>query len=396
MLQASTSVMIPELMKAFSIDVVGVGFISASFFYPYLILQIPAGLLVDRIGPRKLLSIAIPICALACFIFAKANNMAVAESSRLLMGMVSAPGVVAALYLAATWFPVKKFALLVGLTEMLGVLGGAIGEQVLGHMVTGVGWRESMVACGVVGLVLAILAWLFVRDRPQIIKEPIDVVYETTGVWQRLRSVISIPQAWIVGLYAGFMFALIPAFAALWSVPLIEDIYKAPLHTAASASSMIFIGAALGTPLAGWISDRIGRRKPVMYTGAVLSFITFVCILYTSAIPLNLMFVLLFLLGLFSSSYVISFAIMREITQPDNHGTAMGYANMMCVIVGAPILQPLIGLFLRYGWSGKVINGVAIYSAGDYQRALTALTVCLALAIVNVFFVKETYCQQSA
>jgi len=385
LLQTSTSVMLPDLMKAFSVDILTVSIITSSFFYPYLILQIPAGLLVDRFGPRRLLTVSIALCALASFIFSVAPNVSVAVSSRMMMGMVSAPAVATTLYIVSHWFPRRQFALIVGLTEMFGMLGGVLGERLLSECVSGWGWRGTMYGTAVVGGVLALLCWLLVRDQP-----PTDMVENnassipcaTRSTWQHLRHVMGHGQVWLSGFYAGLMFVLIAAFASLWAVPFMEEVYGVSLIIAATASSFIFIGAALGAPLFGWLSDYLDKQRLPMIVSALLSLIVIACILYIPHIPLVLLYGLFFLLGLVSAGYVIAFAIVRNITDKETHGTAMGFTNMMCILIGAPVLQPLIGWLLEYNWQGQMVDAAVHYTTLDYQFALTSLPVCLVLALL--------------
>jgi sugar phosphate permease len=134
LLRGLPSVMIPELMNSLKISVVDVGVLCCCFFYSYLALQIPSGILIDRYGVRGLLTATILICAFACLLFAFAQQLFIAELSRFLMGIVASASVVSALYLASNWFSVQRFGLLAGFMEMLGMLGGAVGQASLANM----------------------------------------------------------------------------------------------------------------------------------------------------------------------------------------------------------------------------------------------------------------------
>lgn len=393
LLQASTSVMIPCLEKAFSVSIVAVGLLSSSFFFTYLVLQIPAGIVVDKYGPRRLLTVSVLITAAASFMFANSHYFSTAEASRMLMGIVTAPAVPAALYLAAKWFPPRRFALVAGLTEMTGMIGGAIGERFLSQCVQGsLGWRGTMYLCAKIAIVLAILIWFVVRDKPKQAQIAESSNAKQCNVWQHLLQVIRIPQVWWNGLFSGFTFAIIAAFAALWAVPFLQQVYGLTLVHAAQMSSILFIGTALGTPVFGWLSDRIGRRKPIMFFGSIVSAITMISILYIPELPLPLMNALFFILGFSVGCYAIAFAVVREITPPEVHGTAMGFTNMMCILIGAPVLQPVIGWLIHFNASKELATATINYGNTDYRIALSALPIALVLSIVNVFFIKETYC----
>ena len=388
LLQTSTSVMIQDLEQAFHIDVVGVSLLSSSFFYTYLFLQIPAGLVVDRFGARITLIVCMFSMVIANIMFAKAQSLVTAEISRILLGVFSAPAVVATLYLAARWFPAHYFALLAGLTEMLGMIGGAAGQAFLAHFVQGVGWRTTLLGCSVAGFILACCAYALVQDKSD------DVKISSHGLSRRLPffvsiwRVVSMPQAWINGVFSGLLFATVAAFAGFWCIPFLMAYYSISLSAAASASAVIFIGTAFGAPLLGWLSDRIGMRCLLMRLMTFLVCVTLSVILFFPWIPFALMVILLFLLGIFSGIYALPFAVMRDITPSEIQGAAMGFTNMMCILLGAPIFQPIIGWFVRWHAAG------AVYSLGDYQYALALLPVSLAVAFGLTFFIQETYCRK--
>ncbi|CAN5334502.1 MFS transporter [soil metagenome] len=389
LLQTSTSVMVPHLMRDFSINAVYVGLLSSSFFYTYILLQIPSGLLVDRIGAKLVLSLSLAICGIASFLFAFSHSFAMAECSRLIMGLATAPAVVCTLYLASNWFPARFFALLAGLTEMLGMLGGAIGEQLLARSVQHIGWRSTLIACGFIGVSLALVTWLIVRDRPVNAPKPyISLKQSNTSLWSQSLQIVGLPQAWLNGLFAGLVFVLIQAFASLWAVPYFMQRFSIGLNTAAGLSAMVFFGTALGAPLAGWYSERVRQRRNVMLCGASGALFAIMLILYGPLTSIASMFVWLFILGFFCGSYVIPFAVVRDITPAPIRGTAMGYVNMMCIALGAPLVQPLIGWVLhRSDHSNDITN--TIFSISSYQTAFITLPICLTLALLITFFIRE-------
>ncbi len=389
LLQASTSVMIPCLESAFGISIAGVGFLSASFFYSYMILQIPGGLLTDRYGARIILTICIFLSGLMSFLFGLSHQLIVATIARLLMGVVTAPAVAAALYLAANWFPPKRFALLAGLTEGLGMFGGAIGEAMLAQCVGAFGWRNTMYLCGAFGLLLSVTTWFIIRDKRVHHQHPIKKM----KLSKQINLVIDNPQTWFASLYGGLVFAIIAAFAAMWCVPYLQIRYHVDLTVAADCAAMIFVGTIFGGPISGWISNQIKRRKPVMMVGSLLSSILLITLLYVP-ISFACMIMLLTLLGFFCGVYVIPFALVGDITCPEVRATAMGFTNMICIVIGAPILQPLIGWLLKHNWNGTIINQVPSYNLHDYNTALLLLPVSLILSCIIIFFIKETHCKQ--
>lgn len=386
LLQTSPSVMIPDLEQAFSIDVFGVSLLSSSFFYTYVLLQIPAGMLIDRVQPRYCLTFCLIGIAAVSVLFANAHSLEMARASRIMQGAFSAPSVVPALYLAAMWFPTKWFGLLAGLTEMIGMMGSAVGQAVLAPCAGYLGWRSTVLVCAFIGLVMAALTWTIVRNKPAD-ETTVEKVHAQRGsVFRDLLTVISFPQAWINGLFCGLLFSISAAFGAFWCIPYLMKVYGISLNIAAAASSMALFGVAFGAPALGWLSDRLGLRRLPMIISTMIVLILMLVILYVPAIHLPVMFFLLFALGFFSSAYALPFAVMRDIMPSHVRGTAMGYTNMMCILIGSPILQPFIGWVLNLQLKHTTDQIMA------YKHALVVLPICLGLGLVLAFFVKETYC----
>jgi sugar phosphate permease len=387
LLQTSPSVMIADLQQAFSIDTLGVSLLSTSFFYTYVLLQIPAGMLIDRVHPRYCLAACFLGVSLMTIMFALSQSLDMARVSRILQGAFSAPSVTPALYLAAVWFPAKYFGMLAGLTEMIGMSGSAVGQLVLAPCSGAVGWRNTLLICSAIGLVMALCTLLIIRNKPNSNDKitPANTPHET-HIFRSLLIVISCPQAWINGLFAGLLFSISAAFGAFWCIPYLMKIYHFTLNSAAAASSMVLFGVALGAPVLGGISDRINLRKLPMIVSTAAVLVLMLIIMYVPDLNLSLLFALLFTLGFFSAVYALPFAVVREIMPNHVRGTAMGYTNMMCILIGAPILQPLIGWLL----DRELLQTTDVALA--YQHAMVALPISLAIGLVLAFCVRETHC----
>lgn len=379
LLQTSTSVMIPDLEKSFSIDSLGVSLLSSSYFYTYLICQIPAGILIDYFKPRRTVFISQLLLAVFCFVFATSTNVTLATISRILMGIVCAPTFIAAFYLIARTLPGKYFTIVAGFTETMAMVGGMLGQSLLARSVIQYGWRRSIIFLALVAFVMSLLAGLVMRD--DLIHQ--DVNYPKPSVrqiWQDLLTMFALPQAWINGLFCGLVFGVIAAFGAFWSVTFLMKLYNISLSQAADASAMIFVGTAIGAPVVGWLSDYLQARRLLMIIFTFCALIVFSLIAYVPLVPVSWMFILILLLGFFSAVYLLPFAVIRDITPPHMRGSAMGYINMMCILLGAPVLQPLIGACLH---AHNELNVRA------YQDALMIIPISLILAMVLAFFVQE-------
>lgn len=394
-LQTSPGIFVSQIERDFDVGAGTVGALSASFFYTYLIMQIPGGILVDRFGPRRVLSVCVPLAALAAFIFARADGLFEAQCGRLLMGLASGPAVAAALVLAATWFPPARFALIAGMTEMLGMVGGGVNDVFLARWVANVGWRDTMLGLALFGVALTLLAWFVVRNRPRGLP-PVSVAGAAdAGTWLGLVEVLKSRQVWLAAIFGGLTFAVISVFASLWCVPYIRQV--CPLvgaPEAATAASALFWGAAVGAPCLGWLSDRVGRRKPIMFGAALACVFASLAIVLMPRMPLWAMISLLAVLGFASGVYVIAFAVVRESIPLETRGVGLSFANMMFMVT-APVLQPLIGYLIELGGAEPPLEGTARYSTDAYQWALAILPLMLVAAVGVVFFIRETNLRDS-
>jgi len=391
LLQGSVSVMVPHLVSSFNLDEVKVGVLSSSYFWTYLLLQIPAGIAVDRIGAKRLLSVAMVLCAIGCLIFAGASSYHVAIAGRMLIGLSTSPALVASFYLAANWFEPRRFAFVVGVTETIAMGGGAIGSEFLSQFVDVIGWRWLMVDCAGVIFILALATMLVLRDAPPD-KDPQQVDGPERSLWEQLFRVIKLPKVWFCGLFAGVMFAVISALATLWIIPYLAQRYQLDVRYAALGSVALFAGAAIGSPLLGHLSDYVAKRRPLMALGTVLTIISLSLAIYYPLLPFAGVIALLFIAGFSCSVYILPFAVVSEITSINIRGTAMGFVNMMCLLLGAPILQPLIGWILRQQSIATVSTGMHDFNLHAYHLAFLPVIIILFLGLIPLYFIGENYC----
>lgn len=380
--------MTSDLMSYFSLSGQQLGHLAACYFYAYLLMQLPSGVLLDRINIRLLLPAAIMICAMGAFVFAKAEYWWVAGFGRILVGLGGAFSAVGAMKLISMWFPGERFALMSGLMMTVGMLGAVGGQVPLAHFVTLVGWQSALLWCCGIGAVLAVTIALAMREPSDT---PTTEVRQTwSALWTGVKAIIANPQSWLVSIYAGFAFAPISAFAGLWGVPFLSLKLDLPQATAAGYVSLVFVGFALGCPLSGWWSDRIGKRKPLMQIGTVLGLLCLMMVIYMPVHSELLYEILLFGFGFFTSFFFISFALIRELNPLWLSGTAIGFINSFDF--GA-VSEPAIGGILDKLWDHQLVDGVRQFTLENYHVALLLLPLSMLVAIVLLLWVKETHCE---
>lgn len=391
-LEVSPSVMTSTLMSTFNINGAQLGNLAACYFYAYLLMQIPAGLLLDKFGPRKVTTVAIGLCAIGSFVFAKSSNLGIAGTGRFITGIGAAFAAVNCLKLIANWFPASRFAFMAGLMMSVGMLGAVGGQAPLSNFIKLMSWRDAMTIIGICGIVLAALFCLIVRDKAPDHKNIKNLGSQKISIAKILKQIFKNPQAWWLSLYSGFAFTPVMVFAGLWGIAFTSQSFQLDHNIAAQAVSLIFIGFAIGAPSFGWFSDWLGRRRIVMFWGTLLAVITITIIIYMPGISSWMLNFLFFFFGFFISSFLLCFTMIREITLPGLAATAIGFMNSFDALLGA-LTEPLTGKFLDMGWDGTIVNGARVFSIHDYKLAFIILPIFLVLALLSLIKIKETHCK---
>jgi sugar phosphate permease len=388
-LRISPSVMTSQLMSAHNLNGAEVGSLIAYYYHAYVPLQLVVGLLMDRFGPRRLITFACLLCVVGTILFADVSSLA--KVGRFLVGFGSAFAFVGALKLATIWLPPNRFALVSGIILCLGMTGAMIGDNLLHSLVGMIGWRNTIYSSAVVGLFLSVLIWAVVRDsdpeHPNYAVHKMSFKQLFSGLWVTLKN----PQIWINSFVGFLLYISVSAFAELWGIPYLEQARGLSQTFATQANSMIFLGWAVGGPAWGWFSDFTRKRCLPIVIGSVGAIIGVCILLYVPVLPKHSVYFILFGFGFFSSVQILVFAICHEASQIKIAGTAIALTNMV-VMAGGNIFQPLIGKLLDMGWTGQMLHGARIYPAISFQLALSVIPVGLVLAIILTFFIKETHC----
>lgn len=389
-LQVAPSVMAEPMMRTFNVTAEGFGIISAFYFYAYAPMQLPAGLLFDRYGPRKLMTTALVLCAFGSFFFASTESVVTACLGRFIIGIASAFSFIGVLVLVSRWFPAKQFALFAGIAQAMSSVGAITGEAPLAALTELVGWRNASFILSGVAVILSVLLWKFIRDYPDnsTQKKPVNHIKDEV---YRLVEVCKHSYTWIVGAYAFSIWTPIAVFGALWGVPYLQVKYNVSVVVASSMISMIWIGIGVGSPMLGWLSDRMCSRKFSLALSAILGLFSCLCVFYVPNISMSFMYLLLFIFGMGSSGQSISFATINENNPAHLVGTASGFNNL-CVLLGGAIFQPLVGRLLHHSTNLHSVDSVHVYSEAAFKSSLIVVPICYAISLViAMFFLKESH-----
>lgn len=388
-LRVAPSVIQPELMATFNITQAGLGALIAYYYLAYVPLQIPVGLMMDFWGPRRVLTFACFLCALGTFLFAWTDILWVAKTGRFMLGFGSAFAYIGVLKIAHLWLPRKYFAMVAGLCTALGMIGAMSGGVLMAKFIKIAGWQQALTTSAIVGLVLAVVLWAVIRDKSD--REFITrgrASRSGTTIWKELLEVVKTKQLWINGAIGCLTFLPLTAFAEFWSVAYLEKI-GLEKEWAALASSMVFLGFAVGGPIWGRTSDLIQSRRLPLMLGSITSAAVAVALLIAPIHNVYILFTVLFLLGLFASAQILVFAIGEDICRPGMTATTVSFTNFL-VMLGGIGMQPLVGIFLDKLQTTNS-HGQTIVSITDFKLALLVMPIGLVTATILCFFLKESY-----
>ncbi|MCB1082562.1 MAG: MFS transporter, partial [Chlamydiia bacterium] len=368
-IRVAPGVMAEDLFRSFNIGAGVFGVISAAYLYAYAPMQIPVGILMDRYGARKLLTIATLGCGVAALLFGLAPKVWIAIVARIIMGAGSAFAFIGMIYITSHWFHGKMLALLVGLGNSIGMLGAVFGEGPLSALVKHFDWRMTMVGLGILGVVLGFVIFFIVRNDPVSIEK--QSPKPKAHLLQSLKKACKNKQTWINGIVAMMFYTATAAFGGLWAIPFFQQTYGFSNEMASFAASMIYIGWIVAGPIIGHLSDRSCNRKRWIFTSTLLSILFFCLIVYTPIHEPIWVFALMFLLGCTLSAQLLCYSLAIELNTPETKGAALAMTNFLVFVAGS-LIQTIIGLIMDGNWQGKIIDGARIYSLATYQKALVA------------------------
>ncbi|WP_342146911.1 MFS transporter [Rickettsiella endosymbiont of Aleochara curtula] len=385
------SVMTEDLLKMFNISGLAFGNLVAFYYYAYTPMQLPVGMMMDRFGPRKLLAFACLVCAIGTYLFAH-HYLSTAQVGRFLVGFGSAFAFVGVLKLAAIWFPPSRFAFIAGMATSLGMIGAMTGDIILSKLVFALGSNVTLYISATVGLFLTVCLWYIIpgSNGARTSHEGGTPTTQSYGeFFQAVFKLCKNPQMWLVGVIGSLLYLSLSAFAEVWGIPYLIRTYGLSNSMAAVNISFIFLGWAIGSPLVGWVSDKIGNRRHPIIIGALLGALIFTLLIYFPFFSRHCLGVLLFSFGLCSSAQIIVFPIARELNVQGLAGTAIAVTNLL-VMFGGALSEPLIGKALDVLTGTHVRGNLMAFSIESFQHALTIIPVAFVIAAILALFVKET------
>ena len=384
----------PALMKEFHFSASEIGQIYAFYSYANIICVFPAGILLDRFSIKKTLLLSFIISTVALYLFSTTSQFWVMNATRLLCGVAGSFCFLASVKLASRWFKPEHMAVAIGVVVTMAMLGGAVAQTPLAILTDAVGWRMALQLVAVLGVVLMIIQLLIIRDYPKGTENYFAAqrsqLLDQIGFWPSLKMALGNIQNWLSGIYISLI--NLPMFVlSVWGTLYLVQEHGLTRILASTATMLMFVGLMIGSPLAGWISDKVGRRKIPMIVGAILSILVILALMFTPTMPVYAELALYFVLGIIISAQVIGYPVIAESNPPAITATATGIASLLIFAAGA--LLPLFGWLLEFSGDKQIVDSVSVYSAHDFMLANSLMLGGVVIALICSFFIKETYCK---
>ncbi|MDP2193420.1 MAG: MFS transporter [Alphaproteobacteria bacterium] len=387
-LRASPSVMTDQLMAHYSITAGTLGVLVSCYYMAYVPLQLPCGLFVDYLGPRKIVTLSACICVIGTLLMSTTDHLVIAKIGRFLTGAGSACAYLACMKIASVWFDRSKFALIAGISQMLGALGGMVANSPLAFVVNTYGWQSTLFYSGIFGFLVIMISWLVIRDCPPDVQSPKPTFKGNT--LQDLKIIVRNSQNILVACYGLLTNLVINVFAELWGVPFLMARYDLTNDIASGGTTAVFIGFALGCLLSALFADFLKSHIKVMSMSAFVILFGFSLVIW-APVPFYLTLAILFVTALFAGMQILYFTVATCNSPKTAAGTTIGFINTF-VVLGGMLFQPILGKVIELFWDGSVKEtGVPNYSLFAYQCSLSLLLICALAAFGITYFIHETY-----
>jgi MFS family permease len=380
-LRSAPAVMMPELSDAFGLTAAAVASMVGLFYYGYSPFSLVAGVTMDRLGPRRVVPLGAAAVGIGALLFATGNSAA-ASAGRLLQGAGGVFALVGAAYIATTSFPASRAATLIGATQMFGMAGGSAGQFVVGPLIaSGVSWSHFWIGMGIAGLAVSALLYALLPSPTPAERRPGDDWMKSAAA--AMSIVFRNPQSILCGVIAGLLFIPTTIFDMVWGVRYLQEARGFDYASAVLRSATVPFGWIIGCPLLGFISDRTGRRKPVILGGACVLLACHAWILYGPA-EVFPPYVLGLAAGIASGAAMLPYTVIREANPPELSGTSTGVINFLNFTFSALLGPVFANLLMRVG------GGADALSLSHYQTAFVPLMYGVGIAIVLTLLLKET------
>ncbi|MBN9564903.1 MAG: MFS transporter [Alphaproteobacteria bacterium] len=386
-IRVSPSIMMEDIMMAFNVSAHGFASLSALAMYSYAIMQVPAGILTDTFGAKKVILVSLCSCIIGLTCFACAEDLLFASIGRIFIGCGSAAAFLSVNKIGTDWFPAGRRAFVFGLTMTAGTVGALNGGAPLAALNHAVGWRESLFFLAIVGAIILVINLMFLRATPKTITREQNL--KVSEIFSQIKAALGNVQVFITGVVALGVYMVISVLADLWGVAYLMQTYHIAKTTAAQATSLIYVGLCFGALVVSWWSDKTHKRKTMIVILSFILVLSLTAFLHVTNLPFWVSCILLFVVGFCSGAEMLCFALATEIVPRKITGTVTGYINAI-VTLGGAFVQQQVGKMLDHIWCGQCTDdGLRFYTADEYRQSLSLVIGVVLFTAVLSLFLKE-------
>lgn len=387
------NVIAEQLARSFDATATELGFLYAAFFYIYSPLQIPAGLLADRLGTRRIATIGLVVMNVGVVWFALAETYFGGLLARGLLGLGGSVLYISTLRFCANWFRAEEFATMTGLTVAASGVGGMLAATPLALAVSAFGWRTSLFVLGLGGIALAAVVFLLVRDTPEKagLRE-IEGAPDVGGpasfeqVKANTKRIMREPETWALGTLLFCVLGASFTVLGVWGIPYLVQVYDIGVTRASTYILTANVGLVVGGPAVGWLSDRLERRTELLAACAVVFALAYGLLAAPVRIPLWAAGAALFFATFVTGGVPLSFTVIKERHPNEASATATGTINGMGYF-GVAVFPPVMGVVLDAFWTGEVVNGARAYTVTGYRWAFVIVAAAGLVALLCALWV---------
>ncbi len=389
-----------DLQKAFAASGGLMGILASAYFYPYALMQFPAGLLSDSIGPRKTVTVFLTIAGVGSLLFGFASGIGTAVAARVMVGVGVSMVFIPAMKVFSQWFRISEFAFVTAILNVAGGIGALSAAAPLAFITGWLGWRAAFELIGIGTLVMAVLVWILVRNRPQDKGWPsiAEIDYRGPGngtplialsLWQGARTVVTEKYFWPLAVWFFFDCGIFFGFGALWAGPYLMQVYGLSRAEVGSILNMIAVALIVTSPMISVLSDKVlySRKKVMIFTSAILVGEFLLLNIFPSGLSKPALYAAIFILAACSAAIVVvAFTTAKELFPVEIAGTSTGTVNLF-PFLGGGLFQPGLGWILD-AYPGAVTGE---YSLDGYRVMLMILLVSSIICLFSTFIMKETF-----
>lgn len=376
-------VLVNDLMKDFSLNATQVGTIVSTLYIPYVVMQLPWGLISDKLGSRLVIFLCSTVCGIGVLTFGLATAPWQLSCGRFLIGLSAAGAFLSCGKVVSEVMPQNKYAFYMGVTTFIGSLGGVLGSGITAKLAESFGWRPLTCLIAIIGLIVGISAFLCIKKGTSSSEQKEDTL-------QGLKLLSVNPSAWLIGFYGCASFLPLSAVAELWGTPFIQARFGVSTSDASICSSVIFVCFGLGSILAAKIAEKLNSNKNACIMMAIGLLVSFSVAIYSNALSFWSCVILFGIGSTFAGSSTLTFDMAYKCVPSEYAGTSAGFNNMLIMLSGI-VFQPLMGRLLDFFRDGKTNpDGTPLYELCAYRDAFIVIIVVVTLATIGMAFVKNS------